>query len=372
MLSKSLMRGSYQRKLEEMAKLPGVEQLTVIVPPFWREKKVEIIQLEKTFVRGYDLIVEPMAFNGSYHLHFYPGLAKWVKRLKPDIFHVDEESFNLATFQGIRLAHQLNIASVFYNYANIFRDYPQPFRYFEKYNFKHGQGAFACNQEAADILRRKGFAHPLDIVPQFGVDPDLFQNAELPPAFAQPNLFTIGFAGRLIEEKGLESLVAAVSQLRGEWRLVLIGAGPLKERLQAQAVQLGVESKVEFVGPITSTLIPGYFKALNVLVLPSLTRANWKEQFGRVLPDAMAAGVPVVGSNSGEIPNVIGDAGLIFPEGNAAALAECLQKLMDDAGLRQILIERGYERVQEHFTQTQIAARHLALYQKALIYSHEL
>jgi len=371
MLSKSLMRGSYQRKLEEMAKLPGVEQLTVIVPPFWREKKVEIIQLEKTFVRGYDLIVEPMAFNGSYHLHFYPGLAKWLKRLKPDIFHVDEESFNLATFQGVRLAHRSNTASVFYNYANIFRDYPQPFYYFEKYNFKYAQGAFACNQEAADILRRKGFTHPLDVVPQFGVDLDLFQNAEPPRGFAQPALFTIGFAGRLIEEKGLESLVAAVSQLRGDWRLVLIGAGPLKERLQTQAVQLGVESKVEFVGSVNSTLIPSYFKGLDVLVLPSLTRPNWKEQFGRVLPDAMAAGVPIIGSDSGEIPNVIGEAGLIFPEGEVAALAACLQKLMDDTALRQSLIERGYQRVQTHFTQTQIAARHLALYQKTLNYSNE-
>ena len=371
MLSKSLMRGSYQRKLEEMAKLPDVEQLSVIVPPFWREKKVEIIQLEKTFVRGYDLIVEPMAFNGSYHLHFYPGLAKWVKRLKPDIFHVDEESFNLATFQGIRLAHQFDITSVFYNYANIFRDYPQPFRYFEKYNFKHAKGAFACNQEAADILRRKGFAHPLDIVPQFGVDPELFQKAKPPSGFARSDLFTVGYAGRLIEEKGLESLVAAVSQLQGEWRLVLIGAGPFKERLQTQANQLGIENRVEFIGPISSTLIPDYFKGLDVLVLPSLTRPNWKEQFGRVLPDAMAAGVLVVGSDSGEIPNVVSDAGLIFPEGNVSALAGCLQKLMDDAILRQTLIERGYTRVQEHFTQTQIAARHLALYQKALIYSPE-
>ncbi len=105
---------------------------------------------------------------------------------------------------------------------------------------------------------------------------------------------------------------------------------------------------------------------LDVLVLPSRTWSNWKEQFGRVLIEAMACEVPVVGSDSGEIPNVIGDAGLVFPEGDAPALAGCLQKLMDDTGLRVQLAECGLERVKANFTQAQIARRHLELYCQAL------
>jgi glycosyltransferase involved in cell wall biosynthesis len=179
-------------------------------------------------------------------------------------------------------------------------------------------------------------------------------------------LFTIGYAGRLIEEKGLESLIAAAAQLQGDFRVVLVGSGPLKERLQAQAAQLDIATKIEYVGSVASTLIPNYFSGFDVLVLPSLTRANWKEQYGRVLQEAMACGTPVVGSSSGEIPNVIAEAGLIFPEGDATALAGCLQKLLDDRSLRQTLSVRGLERVQANFTQAQVATRHLTLYQKAL------
>lgn len=360
------MRGSYQRKLEELAVLPEVEQLTVIVPPFWREKKVEIVKLEKAHTRGYDLVVEPMIFNGSYHLHFYLGLSKWLKRLQPDIFHVDEESFNLSTWQGLRLAYRYKIPGVFYNYANIYKDYPLPFSFFERDNFRLAAGALACNQDAVDILRQRGFAKPLEIVPQFGVDPSFFAPHEPPPHFARPNVFTIGYAGRLVEEKGLESLVTAVAQLQGDWRLVLIGSGPRKEKLEMQAQQLGIADRVEFIGSVSSLKMPSYFSGLDVLVLPSLTSSFWKEQFGRVLTEAMAAGVPVVGSSSGEIPHVIGEAGLIFPEGDATALAANLQKLMDDSILRQDLTERGRERMRQNFTQAQIALRHLEFYKRVL------
>ncbi|MEI6047230.1 MAG: glycosyl transferase family 1, partial [Chloroflexota bacterium] len=134
MLSKAPLRGAYQRKLEELAALPEVEQLTVIVPPYWKEPRVGRVVLEKAYTSGYDLIVEPMAFNGRYHVHFYPRLGRWVKALRPDLFHVDEESFNLATVQGIQLAQRYGAKSVFYNWANIYKRLPPPFSLFEQYS----------------------------------------------------------------------------------------------------------------------------------------------------------------------------------------------------------------------------------------------
>jgi glycosyltransferase involved in cell wall biosynthesis len=92
-----------------------------------------------------------------------------------------------------------------------------------------------------------------------------------------------------------------------------------------------------------------------MLVLPSLSRPNWVEQFGRVLIEAMACGVPVVGSASGEIPWVIGDAGVLFPEGDIEALAQALQELIDDEGRRAQLAEKGRARVLGQFTQAQVA-----------------
>jgi glycosyltransferase involved in cell wall biosynthesis len=95
---------------------------------------------------------------------------------------------------------------------------------------------------------------------------------------------------------------------------------------------------------------------MEMMVLPSLTTTMWKEQFGRVLPEAMACGIPVIGSSSGEIPAVIGDAGLVFPEGNVESLRNCIVSLIDDPEKRRALGDAGIVRVREHFTSEQIAA----------------
>lgn len=366
MLSKAPMRGAYQRKLEEIAALPEIEKLTVIVPPYWKEPRVGPIPLEKVYTKGYELIVEQMALNGRYHVHFYPRLERWVKQVRPDLFHVDEESFNLATVQGIRLARRYEAKAVFYNWANIYKELPPPFRQFEQYSFKHAAGAFAGVSEAKAVLERKGFHKPIEICPQFGVDPAIIHRTDPPADFARPDLFTIGYAGRLVEEKGLLLLVEAAAKLKGDFRLVFIGTGAMREPLQTLTEQLGVASKVEFVPNVPNMQMPSYLSALDVLVLPSLTRPNWKEQFGRILPEAMACGVPVIGSSSGEIPQVIGEAGLIFPEGEAEALTAALQSLLDDRALRIALAEKGLRRVHENYTQTEIARRHLHLYQQVL------
>jgi glycosyltransferase involved in cell wall biosynthesis len=102
------------------------------------------------------------------------------------------------------------------------------------------------------------------------------------------------------------------------------------------------------------------------LALPSLTRPNWKEQFGRVLIEALACGVPVVGSDSGEIPNVIGEAGLVFAEGDEQALRARLSQLMANPDLRDELARKGRERVLAHYTQAQVAAKTYQVYNELL------
>ncbi len=98
------------------------------------------------------------------------------------------------------------------------------------------------------------------------------------------------------------------------------------------------------------------------MVLPSLTRPNWKEQFGRVLCEAMACETPVIGSNSGEIPYVIDDAGLVFQEGNSQELAACVRRLLDDPQLYATLATKGRQRVLENYTQEQIAKQTYEVY----------
>ena len=133
-----------------------------------------------------------------------------------------------------------------------------------------------------------------------------------------------------------------------------------------QLAALGIAGRVAFEGQVPSSKVPAHLTELHALVLPSHTRHNWMEQFGRVLIEGMASSVPVVGSDSGEIPSVIGDAGLVYPQGNVDALRQHLQALADDRALWADLARRGRERVLAQFTQAQIAAQTVEVYHTAL------
>jgi glycosyltransferase involved in cell wall biosynthesis len=376
MVSKACIVGAYQTKLEELAKFPDVE-LTVVVPPYWRDER-GVMRLERDHTQGYELVVERMALNGHFHLHFYLGLAKHFRRIKPHIVHIDEEPYNVAAWQAMRLAKTHGAKAVFFTWQNIHRRYPPPFSLMESYNLRNADYAIAGNSEAVGVLRAKGYRGPVRVIPQFGVDPEMyhvsrftlhasrftFQVSGLEVESLQP--FVIGYVGRLVEEKGVHILLRAVAGLSGKWRLRILGSGPQRVRLERLAAELGIVERVRFENPIPSTQMPGYYNQLSALVLPSLTRPNWKEQFGRVLIEAMACGVPVVGSDSGEIPNVIGEAGLVFPEGDVQALQARLSQLMADPALRDELARRGRERVLAHYTQAQVAAQTYQVYRELL------
>jgi glycosyltransferase involved in cell wall biosynthesis len=154
--------------------------------------------------------------------------------------------------------------------------------------------------------------------------------------------------------------------LVGEWCLRILGSGPMQSQLEALAQQLNIVERVSFESPIPSAQMPAFYNQLDTLVLPSLTRSHWKEQFGRVLIEAMACGVPVVGSRSGEIPHVIGQAGLTFTEGDVHELRARLSQMMDTPALRADLAKRGRERVLAYYTQAKIATETHEVYRQLL------
>jgi glycosyltransferase involved in cell wall biosynthesis len=375
MVSKALAVGAYQRKLEEIARLPGVE-LTAIVPSEWRDRRGHV-RLEHAHISGYEMIAAPLRLNGQYHLHFYPTLGRLLKQLRPDILHMDEEPYNLATWHALRLGEAVGARSLFFTWQNLNRRYPWPFRTFEVANYRRVAYAIAGNRAAVDVLHAKGYDGPVAVIPQFGVDPAIFapptgdqgRKTKDRDGFAlRPSSFVIGYAGALIAEKGVDLLLRACAGLRDtNWRLAIVGDGPERTQLGALAGTLGIGDRVDFLGQRASTQMPDVYPDFDVLVLPSLSRPNWKEQFGRVLIEAMACGVPVIGSDCGEIPNVIGDAGLTFPEGDSLALRDSIACLLTDSKQRARYAEAGRQRVLAEFTQAQIAAATYRVYREILL-----
>jgi glycosyltransferase involved in cell wall biosynthesis len=356
MVSKALVVGAYQRKAEEIARL-GVD-LTVLAPPEWGDRRGRTVAAPR-HVEGYTLKVIPIRFGDNFHLHHYPTLGEEMARLQPDVVHMDEEPYNLATWQGLRLARRHGAAGVFFTWQNIQRTYPPPFRWFERQNYALAPIAIAGSADAGDVLRAKGYGGEIAVIPQFGVDPHLFSPGTGP---RDSSAFIIGYAGGLLPEKGIDLLLRACAGLAGDWQLRLVGDGSERSNLVALAGQLDIAERVAFLGRMDSGQMPEFLRGLDALVLPSRSTIAWKEQFGRVLVEAMACGVPVIGSDSGEIPSVVGDAGLIFPENDAGALGALLRRLQAEPDLRTELAARGRQRVLDHFTMAAIAQATVRVY----------
>jgi glycosyltransferase involved in cell wall biosynthesis len=354
--------GVYQKKLEELAALPDIELLAV-VPPFWIEGRVGALPLKRMFTAGYELAVEEMRFNGHHHTHYYPGLWRQVRRFRPDLIHIDEEPYNLVSAHATLLARRAKARTIFFSWQNLDRRYPPPFSLFERYCYRHAAAALAGNEDAKAILRRKGFTKPIEVIPQFGVDPELFS----PRDRSEPcGCFTVGYYGRLVPEKGIDTLIDALPLLPKHVRAVIVGAGESLPALQEQVARLGLTARVEFRGPVQAETIPELLAGMDAVVVPSRTRPNWKEQFGRVIIEAMACEVPVIGSDSGEIPHVIGNPDLVFPEGDSQALAARIRTLADNPDRARQLGLAGRRRVLDHYTQSQIAAATYRVYQGVL------
>lgn len=357
LLSKALVVGAYQRKAELLAEHPGLH-LTVLVPTHWGRQ-----QLERAHTCGYALSPIPICLSGHFHTHFYPSLTAALRRSQPDVLHVDEEPYNLATWLAVRQAERLRPKPkiVCFSWQNLNRRYPPPFSWMERDVLRRIDALIVGSEEAKQVWQAKGFRGLIAVTPQFGVDEALF--APLGQRVPQ-RPFVVGFAGRLVREKGVDVLLRAVAQLPDDVRLRVVGEGGARASLVRLSQQLGLADRTTFEPPLRSTAMPAFYRSLDALVLPSRTLPNWKEQFGRVLIEAMACGTPVVTSRCGEAPHVVGDAGLVFDEEDAEGLAAHLCALHSDPTLWAVLSQRGRERVLARFTMRCVAAQTLAVWRK--------
>ncbi|MBI3393249.1 MAG: glycosyltransferase family 4 protein [Nitrospirae bacterium] len=311
---------------------------------------------------GYRTVVGRLAGKSPNRVVFLSGLREAFDSV-PDVVHVlTDENFWLTT-QVVRRARAVRPRPrvVFHTWQNVPMSdacYPQPWHWLyrldtrlERGVFSSAAGAVARNSEGVGVLRGRGFVGPIAHIP-WGSDVGRFafvparENPSDPPV--------IGYVGRLVREKGIEDLRRAVEELRFPVVLRIVGDGPLAGEAATWRLSRG---RVEWIRNVPKESIPDAYRGMDLLVLPSRTMRTWKEQFGRVLVEAMASGVPVLGSSSGAIPEVLGDAGAVFPEGDVRALARTIADLLADPSRRTRMSARGRERAETKYAWPVWAAR---------------
>ena len=156
------------------------------------------------------------------------------------------------------------------------------------------------------------------------------------------------------------TLASALGRIRElPWRLLIVGSGPFEPEVKAALAKNGVADRVEWRGFVPHAEVANFYETVDCLLLPSESRPNWTEQFGRVLIEAMACGTPVIGSDSGEIPNIIRSTGggLIFREADATDLARQMHQVILEPSRRCEMAIHGHRYVNEHYALHRLADR---------------
>jgi L-malate glycosyltransferase len=287
-------------------------------------------------------------WTGYENRGFYTSaIARAFRTAKPEVLFLMEEPFSIfaAELLTAKALFAPHIPVVFFTWNNLslhqFDYRPSWFyRNVARCTVPRMHYGLTANHAGIQVLRDVGFAGPVTTI-GYGVDTAAFsfprpeRVREIRAALdLAPDDVVIGFVGRMIEMKGIDLLIDAFAELKRanpqrKLKLLLVGGGPHEEMLLRQAAGLSLTSDIRHMKSLPQKDVPDYMHALDILVLPSRRIGMWAEQFGRVLVEAMAAGKIVIGSSSGAIPEVIGNAGFVFEEKNAEDLTQKLQHALD-------------------------------------------
>ena len=303
------------------------------------------------------------------------ALFRLLKNFKPDVIHIEEDPHSLVALETICIASltcpRTPISFFIWDNVNHKPRFPLNVikRWLTRFSLSRAAWVVAGNRDAQALLgSQKNYHGPSNVLPQFGIDYAVYQGEPKPEMARllakQAGTPIIGYMGRLVSEKGILHLCQALEGLMNRpWKLVVVGAGPLQKDLEEQWRPRFGERMI-LAGPGARADLPDYLKCFDILVVPSYSTPAWKEQFGYIIVEAMAAGVAVIGSSSGAIPEVLGEAGAVFPEGDIPRLQATLARLMESSDERNRLSRLGRARAHEAFSHDAVSASYLAIFRQ--------
>ncbi len=317
----------------------------VVVPSRWRHE-YEQRSFAPRAAEGMERRLIPLraVLAGRPQRHVYVTRpARLVRRLRPQIAFVEQEALSLAALQWGRALSRLRIPFGVQADDNIDRPRHRLVERTRSWVLRNAAFVAARSPRACELTAAWGARGLIALVPHHLLAWDV---GVAPSRSSRP--FTVGFAGRLVPEKGVWDLIAAADWLGRGIRVLLVGDGPLRSDLERMAPRTFA---VQVWSGLPHERMPEAYAEMDVLVLPSRTTTRWSEQFGRVLAEASSCGVPVVGSRSGEIPWVVESTGggYTFPEGDVAELARILGNLRVDPERRKQLGRQGRQQANAMF-----------------------
>lgn len=328
--------------------------VTLVIPHQWKSNLINQITYSYNSETDASLnnITLPVRFKGNASFYFFVffKLYQILNAKKYDAIIVTQETWSLSAFQVglLKYFSKNKKANAYLSICqNIKKNKLRFLHPFERLVTSFYHKMFYCDSSICDVLTWKKIKNPTLYWP-FSYDEELYQKT----ISLNPSPLRLGYLGRLSHEKGIQTLLEAFTLLRKKMpiELVIAGNGPLKAELAGEGIR--------FLGTIPHSKAHLFYKDIDLFILPSLTTSFWKEQFGRVIIEAVASGKAVIGSNSGAIPEVLAQIGLktIFEEGNTQSLIEqilLVEKKMNEASW-DLEFEKFYQNNQK-FSHTSVA-----------------
>ncbi len=293
------------------------------------------------------------AGSATWHLHHYVGLARLMRRVRPQVIHLWQEPWSLVALQALYLRNRLcpHAALVLEVDQNLHKRLPAPFEQIRRTVLRQTGHVLARSEEAIQVVRACGYAGPAGRI-GYGVDRSVFRPMDHAARHRAPAGLTVGYVGRLIEEKGVGDLIETVSRTATPVNLAIMGEGPFQASLVAQAAALGVSDRLYILPWGSPEEVAAFMNRLDVLALLTRTTGSVREQFGRVIIEAQACGTPVIGSDTGAIAEVVGEGGWIVPERSPAAVAALLDRLAAQPMELEAARAQAIQQVGERFSFT--------------------
>ena len=351
LLSHSYLDPASRGKLKALAGLGCA--IAVGVPERWPgpDGRGEVVA---TFLDHAGVRIVPIRVSGGDDPRWHRGdLERLLSDFRPEVVQVEEPAETRGAALALKISERLRLPRILHSWQSL----PPTQGWWKdrrgRRTLARATALLAGNRRAATLLGQARPGIPLATIPQLGVTPPLSVTRTPPPEF------TIGYAGRLVPEKGLETLLQACVKLHGRWHIHVAGTGPDQVRLEQLAEKLGLGSRITWLGMIPQDELQELWPKIDCFVQPSRPQPTWIETYSYAAVEAMAWGVPAIVSDCGALPELVGGAGIVVPPGDPTALTVALARLRDDINARTSLGAAGRKRVMEEFTDSAVAQRTL-------------